>query len=162
MPDYPSRMQPWEWELIGRMALGAALGYVIGFERELRGKSAGERTFALIALGAAALTALGQETFGAASTRVVQGIVTGVGFLGAGLIFQREHGIVLGLTTAASVWAIAAVGVLAGSGVYAASVVATALVVLILELDRLPVIRRVAPRRLRDDQLARRHDDEDA
>jgi putative Mg2+ transporter-C (MgtC) family protein len=145
-------MQPWEWELIGRMALGAALGYAIGFEREFRGKSAGERTFALVALGTAAVTAIGQEAFGASSTRVIQGVMTGVGFLGAGLIFQREQGIVLGLTTAASVWAIAAIGVLAGSGAYVAAILGTALVVFILELDKLPVIRRVEPRRLRDEQ----------
>jgi putative Mg2+ transporter-C (MgtC) family protein len=154
-------MEPWEWELIGRMALGAALGYAIGFEREIRGKSAGERTFALVALGTAAVTALAQEAFGEASTRVIQGVVTGVGFLGAGLIFQREHGVVLGLTTAASVWAIAAIGVLAGSGAYIASIVGTALVVFILELDRLPLIRKVEPRRLRDEQLGGRDDEDD-
>lgn len=154
-------MEPWEWELIGRMALGAALGYAIGFEREFRGKSAGERTFALVALGTAAVTALGQEAFGAATTRVIQGIVTGVGFLGAGLIFQREQGVVLGLTTAASVWAIAAIGVLAGSGAYVASIIGTALVVFILELDKLPLIRKVEPRRLRDEQLGNQRDDED-
>jgi putative Mg2+ transporter-C (MgtC) family protein len=154
-------MEPWEWELIGRMTLGAALGYAIGFEREFRGKSAGERTFALVALGTAAVTALGQEAFGAASTRVIQGVMTGVGFLGAGLIFQREQGVVLGLTTAASVWAIAAVGVLAGSGAYISSIIGTALVVFILELDRLPLLRRVAPRKLRDEQLGQRGDEED-
>lgn len=145
-------MEPWEWELIGRMALGAALGYAIGFEREFRGKSAGERTFALVALGTAAVTALSQEAFGAGSTRVIQGVVTGVGFLGAGLIFQREQGIVLGLTTAASVWAIAAIGVLAGSGAYVASILGTALIVFILELDKLPLLRKVEPRRLREEQ----------
>ena len=154
-------MEPWEWELIGRMALGAALGYAIGFEREFRGKSAGERTFALVALGTAAVTALGQEAFGAASTRVIQGVVTGVGFLGAGLIFQREQGIVVGLTTAASVWAIAAIGVLAGSGAYVASILGTALIVFVLELDRLPLLRKVEPRRLRDERLASQRDEED-
>jgi putative Mg2+ transporter-C (MgtC) family protein len=92
---------------------------------------------------------------------VIQGVMTGVGFLGAGLIFQREQGVVLGLTTAASVWAIAAVGVLAGSGAYVASIIGAALVVFILELDRLPLLRRVAPRKIRDEQLGQRGDEED-
>jgi putative Mg2+ transporter-C (MgtC) family protein len=142
----------WEWELIGRMALAAFLGYAIGFERELRGKAAGERTFALVALGAAAVTGVAGEQFGAGTTRVIQGVITGVGFLGVGLIFQHERGIVIGLTTAAAVWAAAAVGVLAGTGAYVPAVAGAALAVLILELDKIPGIRRVEPRRLREDQ----------
>lgn len=144
-------MQGWEWELVGRMALAAVLGYAIGFERELRGKSAGERTFALVALGAAAVTGVAREESPGSTTRVIQGVVTGVGFLGAGLIFQHERGIVLGLTTAAAVWAAAAVGVLVGAGVYVAAIAGTALAVLILVLDKIPGIRRVEPRRLRDE-----------
>ena len=80
-----------ELTLIGRTVLGAFLGYVIGFEREYRGKAAGERTFGLLALGAASVTALGVLTFPASAERVIAGVVTGVGFLGAGLIF-RERG----------------------------------------------------------------------
>jgi putative Mg2+ transporter-C (MgtC) family protein len=142
----------WEWTLVGRMALASVLGYVIGFERELRGKSAGERTFALIGLGTAAMVALGFQLSGDAASRVIQGVAAGIGFLGAGLIFQREAGTVLGLTTAAAVWAAAAVGVLCGSGAYVAAVAGTVLAALILVLDKLPVIRRVEPRRLREEQ----------
>lgn len=139
-----------EWALIGRMALAAALGYAIGFEREWRGKPAGERTFALIALGAAGFTALGVEEFFGEASRIIQGVVTGVGFLGAGLIFREPTGSVLGLTTAAAAWAVAAVGVLIGGGAYVAGIVATMLVLFILELNRLPVVRRFDARRKRE------------
>jgi uncharacterized membrane protein YhiD involved in acid resistance len=76
--------------LIGRVALGTFLGYVIGFEREFRGKAAGERTFGLLALGAAAVTGLGVLFFPASAEKVIAGVVTGVGFLGAGLIFRER------------------------------------------------------------------------
>jgi putative Mg2+ transporter-C (MgtC) family protein len=142
----------WEWTLVGRMAVAGVLGYAIGFERELRGKSAGERTFALIGLGTAALVSLGTEFGIDAASRVIQGVAAGIGFLGAGLIFQREQGMVLGLTTAAAVWAVAAVGVLVGAGAYVAAIAGTVLAVFILVLDKLPVIRRVEPRRLREEQ----------
>jgi putative Mg2+ transporter-C (MgtC) family protein len=144
-------VETWEWTLVGRMALAAVLGYAIGFERELRGKSAGERTFALIGLGTAALVSLSTEFSPDAVSRVIQGVAAGIGFLGAGLIFQREQGMVLGLTTAAAVWAVAAVGVLVGAGAYIAAVAGTVLAIFILVLDKLPVIHRIEPRRLRED-----------
>jgi putative Mg2+ transporter-C (MgtC) family protein len=144
-------VETWEWALVGRMALAAVLGYAIGFERELRGKSAGERTFALIGFGTAALVSLSTEFSPAGVSRVIQGVAAGIGFLGAGLIFQREQGMVLGLTTAAAVWAVAAVGVLVGAGAYIAAIAGTVLAIFILVLDKLPVIRRIEPRRLRED-----------
>jgi putative Mg2+ transporter-C (MgtC) family protein len=139
-----------ELTLFGRIVLAAALGYAIGFEREIRGKPAGERTFALLALGAAGVTGLGVEQFPASAEKVIAGVITGVGFLGAGLIFREaERGMVHGLTTAASSWAAAAVGILAGAGAYVVAVLGATLVVLILELNRLPLIRRIEPARLR-------------
>jgi len=77
-------------------------------------------------------------------------VVTGVGFLGAGLIFREATGSVLGLTTAAAAWAVAAVGVLVGAGAYLSGILATVLVLFILELNRLPVMRRFDARRRRD------------
>ena len=136
-----------EWELLGRMALATGLGYAIGFEREWRGKPAGERTFALIALGAAGFTAIGVEAFPASAEKVIAGVVTGVGFLGAGLIFREATGGILGLTTAASAWAVAAVGVLVGSGAFLSGILSTLLVLFILELNRLPIMRRFDARR---------------
>jgi putative Mg2+ transporter-C (MgtC) family protein len=144
-------VQVWEWTLVGRMALAGALGFVMGFERELRGKSAGTRTFALIGLGTAGMVSLGDELTDDALSRIVQGVAAGIGFLGAGLIFQREHGMVLGLTTAAAVWAAAAVGVLSGAGAYVAAIAGTVLALIVLELDEIPGLRRLDAGRLRED-----------
>jgi putative Mg2+ transporter-C (MgtC) family protein len=132
--------------LFGRIALGGLLGYVIGFEREYRGKSAGERTFALLAVGAAAVTGLGVLEFSASAEKVIAGVITGVGFLGAGLIFRESRmGQVLGLTTAASSWAAAAMGILAGAGAYLTAALGTVLVLLLLESNRIDPYRRLGP-----------------
>src|SRR6266540_2002061 len=95
-------------------------------------------------------TANGVEGFPASAEKVIAGVVTGVGFLGAGLIFREATGGILGLTTAASAWAVAAVGVLVGSGAFLAGILSTLLVLFILELNRLPVIRRFLAQRIRD------------
>lgn len=129
--------------IAGQFALAALLGFVVGLEREYRGKAAGVRTFALIALGAAAFTGIGIDRFPISGDRVIQGVAAGIGFLGAGIIFQREEGVVEGLTTAASIWSVAAIGVLIGSAAYLSGLLATLLVVAILEIDRLSVLRRV-------------------
>jgi len=147
--------------LIGRMALGTALGYVIGFEREYRGKSAGERTFGLLALGTAAVTGLGVLFFPISAEKVIAGVITGVGFLGAGLIFREREGgqgQVLGLTTAASSWAAAAVGILAGAGAYLAAVVGCVFVLIILEVNRLPMYRKLDPSKIRRDKASGGYD----
>jgi putative Mg2+ transporter-C (MgtC) family protein len=149
-----------EWALLGRMALAAGLGYAIGFEREWRGKPAGERTFALIALGAAGFTAIGVEGFPSSAEKVIAGVVTGVGFLGAGLIFREATGGLLGLTTAASAWAVAAVGVLVGSGAFLSGILCTLLVLFILELNRLPVIRRILAQHIRDQDRNEDHEED--
>jgi putative Mg2+ transporter-C (MgtC) family protein len=136
--------------LFGRIALGGLLGYVIGFEREYRGKSAGERTFALLAVGAAGVTGLGVLEFPASAEKVIAGVITGVGFLGAGLIFREDRlGQVHGLTTAASSWAAAAMGILAGAGAYLTAVLGTILVLLLLEADRSDLYRRWSPNKRR-------------
>jgi putative Mg2+ transporter-C (MgtC) family protein len=130
--------------LFGRAALGAVFGLAIGLEREYRGKAAGERTFALLAFAAAGFAAVGALLLGVQGTsRVIQGVATGVGFLGAGLIFQRKPTDVRGLTTAAASWAATAVGILAGLGAYLAAALATGFLILILELDRIPMFRRI-------------------
>ena len=146
--------------LFGRVALGALFGYVIGFERERRGKAAGERTFALLAVGAAAVTGLGVLEFPASAEKVIAGVVTGVGFLGAGLIFREATGGILGLTTAASAWAVAAVGVLIGSGAFLSGILSTLLVLFILELNRLPLIRRFLAQQRRERDRGIDQDDE--
>jgi putative Mg2+ transporter-C (MgtC) family protein len=129
--------------IAGRFVLAALLGFIIGFEREYRGKAAGLRTFALIALGSAAFTAIAIERFPNSGDRVIQGVAAGIGFLGAGIIFQREEGIVEGLTTAASIWSVAAIGVLIGASAYVPGILGALLTVAILEIDRLPLLRGI-------------------
>jgi putative Mg2+ transporter-C (MgtC) family protein len=129
--------------ILGRAALGAAIGFAIGLERESRGKSAGDRTFALLAFAAAAVVGVGAELGPDGASRVIQGVVTGVGFLGAGLIFRQAPSDVRGLTTAAGSWAATAIGSLAGIGAYMAAAFGGALVLVILELDRLPLLQRI-------------------
>ena len=107
-------------ELIRRLLTAALLGALLGFERELQQKSAGLRTNILIAVGSALFTLMSIELAEARRgdpARIAAQIVTGIGFLGAGAIMRTDSG-VQGLTTAATVWVNAAVGVAAGGGEY--------------------------------------------
>ena len=117
-----------------RLLLAAALGAIVGYQRERAGKPAGLRTHTLICIGAALFTIASLYGFGGADpARIAAGIVTGIGFLGAGAIIRtREH--IVGLTTAASIWAVAAIGLAAGAGLYLTSVVTTAVILIILFL----------------------------
>ena len=117
-------------ELVGKLLLAAFCGAVIGWQRDRRQYVAGLRTMALVAAGATMFTGV-NETYG--MDRVVANIVTGIGFLGAGIIF-REGGTVRGITTAATVWSVAAIGVAIGVELYLVALVATPLVFLILEM----------------------------
>ena len=131
----------WEESLL-RLALAALLGGLIGVERELREREAGLRTHLLVSLGSALFTIVGAYGFHAfldsgASvvradpTRIAAQIVTGIGFLGAGAIIRQGLS-VRGLTTAATLWVVAAVGLAAGAGYYSAAVITTGLVLLAL------------------------------
>src|SRR5688572_30051671 len=114
-------------ELIRRLLTAALLGAVLGCEREMRQKSAGLRTNILIAVGSALFTLMSVELASASGgdpARIAAQIVTGIGFLGAGAIMQTRSG-VQGLTTAATVWVNAAVGVAAGGGSYHLAFIAT-------------------------------------
>ena len=120
-----------------RLAAAVIAGAVIGFDRELRNKPAGLRTMALVALGSAVfiVTTASAATADSAS-RVIQGVITGVGFLGAGSIIRgRDESSVRGLTTAASIWLAAAVGVACGLALWPIVLVACGfgLVILLLE-----------------------------
>jgi putative Mg2+ transporter-C (MgtC) family protein len=125
-----------------RMLVAAVLGGLLGFEREQQGKAAGLRTHMLVSLGAALFVLIPDQLGVAAGdmTRVLQGLVAGIGFLGAGSIIKgkdEEH--THGLTTAAGIWLTAAIGVAAGLGRDATAVLST-----ILALVILAVIPRVA------------------
>ena len=124
-----------ELEMILRLLLAAALGAIIGYQRERASKPAGLRTHTLICLGAALFTIASIYGFGVAAdpSRLAAGIVAGIGFLGAGAIIRtREH--LVGLTTAATIWSVAAVGLAAGAGLYIISAVTTAIILIILLL----------------------------
>lgn len=123
------------------LGVAAALGAVIGLEREASAKPAGFRTNLLICVGAALLTQLSAAVAGGADGGVARGdpgriaaqIVSGIGFLGAGTILQAR-GSVIGLTTAATMWVVAAIGIAVGTGAYVEALMATALVILALRL----------------------------
>ena len=120
------------WMLI-RLLMAVLLGLLIGYERERQGKPAGLRTHAMVALGAALFTVVSLYGFGegADKSRVAAMIVSGIGFLGAGAILH-ERGGVQGLTTAASLWVTAAIGIAVGVGMMLMSLATAALVFAVL------------------------------
>ena len=121
-------------EMIVRLFLAVALGGLIGFERELTHRPAGLRTHMLVSLGAAFFTIV-SITFLQDPARVAAGIVTGIGFLGAGsIIALRGH--VQGITTAATLWVVASIGLGVGIGEYALSIIGAILVFVILQVKR--------------------------
>jgi Uncharacterized membrane protein len=125
-----------ELELAGRLVVGLLLGAAIGFERELHRQPAGFRTHALVALGSALFTIISAYGFAGSTvdpTRIAAQIVSGIGFIGAGTILQHR-GNIRGLTTAASLWAVAAIGMAAGAGLLAMAVIGAALILVVLSL----------------------------
>jgi putative Mg2+ transporter-C (MgtC) family protein len=125
-----------EVELIDILAvvLAAVLGGIIGIEREFRRKAAGLRTNVLICVGAAVFTIISRKMGGTGEqsiTRIAAQVVTGVGFLGAGAIVRDRAG-VLGLTTAATIWLVASIGMACGAGFFRLGAVTTILAILVL------------------------------
>jgi putative Mg2+ transporter-C (MgtC) family protein len=128
------------WEIVVRVGVAAGLGGAIGIERELREREAGFRTHLLVSVGAALFTLVSAYawrdfTFGHGvtfdPTRIAAQIVTGIGFLGAGAII-RQGVSVRGLTTAATLWVVAAIGMASGAGYYTAAVITTVVVLVSL------------------------------
>jgi putative Mg2+ transporter-C (MgtC) family protein len=156
-PDLP------ELELVLRLALSALLGAVIGAEREWRDRTAGLRTHMLVCVGSAVFTIVSayafqdwytsvpldrRSTVVSDPTRIAAQIVSGIGFLGAGAIFRSDDG-VRGLTTAASLWMMAAIGMATGAGYYELAVASTVLMLLVLVALR-QVSRRIKHRNRTD------------
>lgn len=132
--------------LLPSLALALACGGLVGVERSTEGRAAGFRTFSLVAMGSALITAptVHPELWHYLApkglppmdpTRVIQGIVTGVGFLGAGVIYKEGYAI-RGLTTAACIWVVSAIGVLMGLGLYEMGTIVTVLVLMVLTVFR--------------------------
>ena len=125
--------------LFGRVGLAFVLCFAVGFERALRGAPAGDRTFSLVGTAAAAVTAV---TFGSAP-QAIGGVVTGVGFIGAGLVLRGDRGMVRGMTSAAALFAATGIGVVAGTGHAWLALFVGLLTILDLELHHLPVLNRL-------------------
>src|SRR3954452_7945110 len=139
-------------ELTLRVGVAALAAVLVGLEREVRGHVAGSRTHALVAVGAALFTIAGAYGFtdvphgpNVDPARIAAQVASGVGFLGAGAILRQGLG-VRGLTTAATLWLAAAIGVACGAGAYAAALIGGGMVLLVLVLMRVmtPTLLRIA------------------
>ena len=127
-------------DIILRLLLAAVLGAGIGYQRERANKPAGLRTHSLICLGSALFTVVSIYGFtdGVDPSRVAAAVATGIGFIGAGVIFRGMRGdrVVMGLTTAASVWVTAAIGLAAGVGMYLIATIIAVVTVLVLMIPK--------------------------
>jgi putative Mg2+ transporter-C (MgtC) family protein len=119
-----------QFELFLWVLFAAGLGGAVGLEREFRGHEAGIRTTAIVCAGAALF---GQVSLSLGDTRIAAGVVQGIGFLGAGLVFQRGTNI-KGVTTAATIWAMAAVGLIVASELWLLALLTTVTIISLLEL----------------------------
>ena len=120
--------------IVGRLLLAALLGGAVGLERELRHKPAGLRTMMLISIGAALFTVMSYEMAGDVGgdhTRIAAQIIPGIGFIGAGVV-MRDRGSVLGITSAATIFVVASVGMAVGAGMLATAILATLMVLVAL------------------------------
>jgi putative Mg2+ transporter-C (MgtC) family protein len=144
---------PTEIALLARVAVGFALAFAIGFERELRGSPAGDRTFALVGGASAAVTA----TVAHISPQALGGLITGVGFIGAGVVIQYRDAFVRGVTTASAIFATAGIGIVVGTGHLGLGAATAALMLVVLELRNIPLFHWLDARNYRD----RFRDDDD-
>ena len=130
------QLTPWEeLDMVLRLIMAALLGGIIGFEREHAEKPAGLRTLLLVCVGSALFTIASIYGFGSSAdaSRVAAGIVAGIGFLGAGTIL-RGDGVVIGITTAATIWTVAAIGLAIGAGLYLVGAVTAGIALVALRL----------------------------
>jgi len=129
-------------EVLLRLVFAVVAGGLIGLEREVVHKPAGIRTHMLVCLGSALFALVTIEALPHEAARIIAGIATGIGFLGAGTIFKAKDE-VHGLTTAASIWAVAAVGLAGGLGYYVMMAIATILILVILNLNRMEFFKNL-------------------
>ena len=134
-----------EYQIIYQLILATILGALIGLEREVMRKEAGLRTYSLVSLGTCLFTVISFELFNSLTSkigigfdpsRIIQAIATGIGFLGAGVIFRQQSGVV-GLTTAAALWVVAAIGLAVGAELYLLAIFTTFMTLLVLFAFRL-------------------------
>ena len=129
-------------EILLRLVLSVIAGGFIGIEREVVHKPAGVRTHMLVCLGSALFVLVTLETLPGEAARIIAGIATGIGFLGAGTIF-RSKSEVHGLTTAASIWAVAGVGIAIGLGYYLITAISVILILIVLQLNKMEFFKRL-------------------
>ena len=129
-------------DLLLRLVFAVIAGGLIGLEREIVHRPAGIRTHMLVAFGSALFVLITIETLPSGAGFIISGIATGIGFLGAGTIFKSKND-VQGLTTAASIWTVAAIGLAAGLGYYLMTIIAVILVLIILHLNKLEIFKRL-------------------
>jgi len=120
-----------------KLIFAVVLGGLVGWERERSHKPAGLRTHILVCLGSTLITVVSIGYFAEDYARIVAGIITGIGFIGAGTIIAQGNKGIHGLTTAASLWAVAAIGISIGIGWYVLSSIATVLITVVLFLGKL-------------------------
>lgn len=128
-----------------KMLIACVLGGILGYDRERHGKDAGIRTYAAVTIGATLFSSVAAHIpyDPSAASRIVANIVTGVGFLGAGIIYRTATGNSLGLTTAATIWCSAAVGVAVGLNMFVIACVATALLYAVISVHHFKWYRNV-------------------
>jgi len=124
---------------LGQMLLAIVLGGIVGWQREVRGKAAGARTYALVTAGSTLFTILSATAFPGDQARIAAQIVTGIGFLGAGAILHRESRIV-GLTTAAGLWIAAAIGMAVGLHYYFIAILGTLMILGVLMINEKKIV----------------------
>jgi putative Mg2+ transporter-C (MgtC) family protein len=125
--------------IVGHLCLALVLGYAIGWERELRGAVAGERAFALVAVATAAMASLATD----GHYEILPAILIGIGFLGGGVVSKKAVGEQRGVTTAATVWTVAVLGIFIGLGRIFLPIAVTLLILFVLELEHIPILRRL-------------------
>jgi putative Mg2+ transporter-C (MgtC) family protein len=152
-----------QWEYLLRLAIAAVFGIILGLERELKRKPLGLKTCLVICVSSCLLTIVSIESatrfwYKGLSTnmpdpmRLAAQIVSGVGFLGAGVILRRNNEVVSGLTTAAMVWAASGLGIATGAGFFREAFVGVALIIISVEFMPI-VIRKIGPAALREKEV---------
>ena len=129
-------------EVFLRLIFAVVCGGLVGLEREIVHRPAGVRTHMLVSLGSALFILIAIDTLPNEAARIIAGIITGIGFLGAGTIFKAKNE-VHGLTTAASIWAVSAVGLAIGMGYYFITLISVALILIVLQLNKLEFFKNL-------------------
>ncbi len=129
--------------LLEHVLLAFAISFAIGFEREVRGAPAGDRTYTLVGTGAAAVTAVTITS----SPQAVAGVLTGIGFIGGGIVFRGPNDMIKGITSAATIFAVTCIGIVVGAGHAPLGILIGMLVLIDLEIRQIPMLRNLDARR---------------